>query len=157
MKILIFSDSHLSFDKLVKMAQIENPDVILCAGDHSRDALELSYVEETPKYYIVRGNCDSFDHSFKDILQFQLLEKKFYLTHGHLHGVKMTLEKLKIETKDLEVNIVIFGHTHIPYYEISNGIHYFNPGSARDGNYGVLILDDLNTNFIHKNINKEMI
>lgn len=157
MKILIFSDSHLSFDKLIKMTHIEMPDIIICAGDHSRDAAELSYVEETPKYYIVRGNCDSFDHSFKDILQFEIEGKKFYLTHGHLHGVKMTLEKLKNETKESKVDIAIFGHTHIPYYEIDNGIHYFNPGSARDGNYGILIINDSKINFVHKNINKEMI
>lgn len=157
MKILVFSDSHLSLDKLIKMVDLEGPQAIICAGDHSRDAQELSYIEDTMKYYIVRGNCDSFDHSFTDILQFSLEEKKIYLTHGHLHGVKMTLEKLKKETKESSEDIVIFGHTHIPYYEVDDGIHYFNPGSARDGNYGILELDEKKISFTHKNLNKEMI
>lgn len=157
MKILVFSDSHLSLDNLIKMVDEETPQVIICAGDHSRDAQELSYIEDKIEYFIVRGNCDSFDHSFKDILQFTLEGKRIYLTHGHLHGVKMSLEKLKNETKENGENIVIFGHTHIPYYEVDEEIHYFNPGSARDGNYGVLELEYNKINFIHKRLNKEMI
>lgn len=157
MRILVFSDSHLSLDNLIKMVDEEAPQAIICAGDHSRDAQELSYIEDKIEYFIVRGNCDSFDHSFKDVLQFSLEGKKIYLTHGHLHGVKMSLEKLKNETKENNENIVIFGHTHIPYYEVDEGIHYFNPGSARDGNYGVLELEGNKINFIHKRLNKEMI
>lgn len=150
MKILIFSDSHLSLSKIVKMVELEKPQVVICGGDHSKDAQELSYIEESPKYYIVRGNCDAYDHNFTDILQFSLEGQKFYLTHGHLHGVKMTLEKLKKDAENFKENIVIFGHTHIPHYEVDRGIHYFNPGSAREGRYGLLYLDEKTINFEHK-------
>lgn len=157
MKILVFSDSHLSLNNLIKMVKVEKPEVIICGGDHSKDALELSYIEDKIEYFVVRGNCDMFDHSFKDILKFELENKKIYLTHGHLHGVKMTLTKLKKETQENKEDIVIFGHTHIPYYEIENGIHYFNPGAARDGNYGILEIEGNKINFTHKRLNKEMI
>ena len=152
MKILIFSDSHLSIKKKVKMVEIENPEVVICGGDHSRDAEELSYIEDKPKYYIVRGNCDAYDYKFTDILQFELEGKKIFLTHGHLHGVKMTLEKLKKDAENSCENIVIFGHTHIPHYEIEKDIHYFNPGSARDGRYGLLYLDENTIKFEHKRL-----
>lgn len=152
MKILVFSDSHLCLENLIKMVDLENPQVVICGGDHSRDALELSYIEDKLDYFIVRGNCDMFDHSFKDILQFKLEDKKIYLTHGHLHGVKMTLEKLKKATKESNEDIVIFGHTHIPYHEIYEGIHYFNPGAAKDGNYGILEIKGNNISFIHKKL-----
>ncbi len=130
MKILIFSDSHLSITKIVKMVEIESPEVVICGGDHSRDAEELSCIEDKPKYYIVRGNCDAYDYKFTDILQFELEGKKIFLTHGHLHGVKMTLEKLKKDAENSCENIVIFGHTHhTGTVNLENGASYFNPGS----------------------------
>lgn len=153
MKILVFSDSHLSLKKILKMVEIEKPQIIICGGDHSKDAEELSYIKENIKYYIVRGNCDMYDHKFTDILQFELEGKKFYLTHGHLHGVKGTLSKLKKDAENSNENIVIFGHTHIPYYEMDKGIHYFNPGSARDGYYGIILLDKETVKFEHKKLN----
>ena len=156
MKILVFSDSHLSLENILNMVEIERPQAIICAGDHSKDAEELSYIEDKIRYYIVRGNCDHFDTKYRDILQFELEKKRIYLTHGHLHGVKMTLEKLKNDTNESKEDIVIFGHTHIPYHEIYEGTHYFNPGAASDGNYGILELEEKNIKFTHKRLNKEM-
>lgn len=152
MKILVFSDSHSSVAGLVKMAEIEKPDAVICAGDYARDAEELSFVKNNLDYFIVKGNCDMFDHRFKDILEFKIGGFEFYLTHGHLHGVKGSLEKLKKETKKLNKNIVIFGHTHIPFYELQNGVYYFNPGAARDGNYGILFLENNKVRFEQKRL-----
>jgi hypothetical protein len=48
--------------------------------------------------------------------------------------------------------VVIFGHTHIPYYEEEEGVHYFNPGAAHDGRYGILEFIDKNIRFEHKRL-----
>ncbi|MBN1469190.1 MAG: metallophosphoesterase [Fusobacteriaceae bacterium] len=152
MKILIFSDSHLSLNNIIKMVELENPDIVLCGGDHSKDAEELSYLITGPKFYIVRGNCDFYDSRNDDILEFEIEKFKLLLTHGHLYNVKSTMSLLKKDAEKKAKNIVVFGHTHIPYYEVENSIHYINPGAARDGNYGILTLENGNINFKHRRI-----
>ena len=66
MKILIVSDSHSRLDNLMKIWEKEVPDIVISAGDYSKDVEELSYVYESYKYYIVRGNCDYMDHNTED-------------------------------------------------------------------------------------------
>lgn len=152
MKVLVISDSHLRLEKIVAMFEIENPDAVVCAGDHSRDAQELSFIKDSVPYYIVRGNCDFFDYDFKDIEEFELNNHKFYLTHGHLQGVKGSYSKLKSEAERNGADIVVFGHTHIAHYEEEKGIHYFNPGAAIDGRYGILEFEGERIKFEHKRL-----
>ncbi len=152
MKILVLSDSHLNLSALISIFEAEKPDVVFGAGDHSKDLEELSYVKEGAYYYIVRGNCDYFDKNKGDILKFDLKGYKFMLTHGHLYGVKSDLDELKVKAKDGGVDIVIFGHTHIPYLEKDGGLYIFNPGAAKDGNYGVIEIEGEDINFYHKNL-----
>lgn len=153
MKVLIVSDSHMRLEKLISIYEAEKPSVVICAGDHSKDCQELSYIKEDAKYYIVKGNCDLYDYNFNDILEFDLYNYKFFLTHGHIQGVKRGYSKLKYEGSNSKANIVIFGHTHIPYYEVEEGIHYFNPGAAKDGRYGLLEIDEDKIEFKHKILN----
>ena len=140
MKVLIISDSHSRLDNLMKIWEKEVPDVVISAGDYSKDVEELSYIYDSSKYYIVRGNCDYMDHNTEDILEFELLGKKIFLTHGHLYGVKISYDYLRMEAKDRGSDICIFGHTHIPYLEKEEMI-LFNPGAVKDGLYGILEID----------------
>lgn len=151
MKVLIVSDSHSRLDNLMKMWEKEVPDVVISAGDYSKDVEELSYVYENSKYYIVRGNCDYMDHSTEDILEFELSGKKIFLTHGHLYGVKISYDYLRMEAKDRGNNLCIFGHTHIPYLE-EEGMILFNPGAVKDGLYGILEINNDEINIEHRKL-----
>jgi hypothetical protein len=142
----------MALEKIIAMYEIEKPDAVISAGDHSKDAIELSYVKDDVPYYIVRGNCDFYDRISEDILEFDLKNKKFYLTHGHLQGVKSGYHRLKMEAGKKDANVVIFGHTHIPYYEEEAGVYYFNPGAAKDGRYGILEFTDKKISFEHKRL-----
>ena len=44
MKVLICSDSHKRLDIFQKVIDRELPEVVIFAGDHSTDALDMSYV-----------------------------------------------------------------------------------------------------------------
>lgn len=151
MKILIVSDSHSRLDSLIKIWEKEVPDVVISAGDYSKDVEELSYIYNSSKYYIVRGNCDYMDHNTEDILEFKLLDKKIFLTHGHLYGVKTSYDYLRMEARDRGNNICIFGHTHIPYLEEEKMI-LFNPGAVKEGLYGVLSIDRDKVKIEHKKL-----
>lgn len=138
MKILIVTDSHQEFENLLKTYKREKPDIVICAGDHSTDVEELSFVHKEAKYYIVRGNCDFYDMKHEDVLDFELNGIKIFLTHGHLYGVKSSYTLLKKEAKKREANLVIFGHTHIPHLEEDEKITLYNPGAMKDGKYGII-------------------
>ncbi|MEI6857695.1 metallophosphoesterase [Psychrilyobacter sp.] len=151
MKILIVSDSHSRLDNLIKIWEKEVPDIVISAGDYSKDAEELSYVYESSKYYIVRGNCDYMDHNTEDTLEFELSGKKIFLTHGHLYGVKTSYDYLRKEARDKGTDICIFGHTHVPYLEEERMI-LFNPGAVKDGLYGILNINNDEINIEHKKL-----
>jgi putative phosphoesterase len=137
MKILVVSDSHGRLDYLMEIWEKEKPDIVLSAGDYSEDVEELSYIYENSKYFIVRGNCDYMDHTKEDNLEMKLGEKKIFLTHGHLYGVKNSYDHIRLEAQDRGSNLCIFGHTHIPYLE-EEELTLFNPGAVKDRDYGII-------------------
>ncbi len=53
-----------------------------------------------------------------------------FITHGHLYLVDVNLDKLIARTKEMECDMVLFGHTHQPVYKTIDGITVVNPGSV---------------------------
>lgn len=152
MKVLVISDSHQRLNRLVDIYELEKPDVVICAGDHSKDGEELSFVCPDSKYYIVRGNCDIFDRRHEDEMIFELEGFKILLAHGHEYGVKSGYEWIEERGRRLNCDIVIFGHTHIQYLFSKNGITLFNPGAVYGREYGILEIDGDRFQFYHKSI-----
>ena len=151
-KILVLSDSHSYFDKVLKIFEKEKPDIVIGAGDGIKDIEELSYIYPKAEYYMVKGNCDYFDRSHNEENLFEIDNIKIFLTHGHLYGVKRTLSSIKEIGKKLNVSLVVFGHTHKPYIEKDDDIVLFNPGATEDGRYGIIILEKGNIELIHKQL-----
>lgn len=140
-KILVLSDTHGNFNKILKIFKIENPDIIISAGDGVKDIEELSYIYENKIFYKVKGNCDFFERNCNEEEIFEIDNVKFYLTHGHLYGVKRDLEELRKRSKELSADISIYGHTHKENLELRENI-IFNPGAAEDGKYGIILIDE---------------
>ena len=151
-KILVLSDSHSYFDKVLKIVEKEKPDIVIGAGDGIKDIEELSYIYPKAEYYMVKGNCDYFDRSHNEENLFEIDNIKIFLTHGHLYGVKRTLSSIKEIGKKLNVSLIVFGHTHKPYIEKDGDITLFNPGATEDGRYGIIILEKGNIELIHKQL-----
>ncbi len=151
-KILVLSDSHSYFDKVLKIFEKEKPDIVIGAGDGIKDIDELSYVYPEAKYYMVKGNCDFFNRSHSEENLFEIDGTKFFLTHGHLYEVKRSLSSIKEIGKKLNASVVVFGHTHKPYIERENDIILFNPGAAEEGRYGMIILENGNIELFHKQL-----
>jgi len=154
MKILVLSDSH-GRDSYVYSILLDNQDadMIIHLGDGKDDATyalsDIPALSSVP-YIGVRGNCDFFSdipvNVFEDIEGF-----KFYITHGYEQRVKSGVDYILKDAKKTGRNIVLFGHTHIPYYKEIDGIHLFNPGSVHEGSYGVIIINELGEiSFFHK-------
>lgn len=137
LKILVLSDSHRALGAIYDAAELEQPDVVMHLGDHVSDARDLSYALDTTDFYEVRGNCDFGSQAPETILT-ELCGVRFFLTHGHLFGVKADLTHLKAQAVQCGAQVVLFGHTHRPLLENDGGIWYMNPGAAKDGRYGVV-------------------
>lgn len=150
-KILVLSDSHGQFEKILKIYENEKPDVLIYVGDGIRDIEELSYIYKG-EFYLVNGNCDFFEKNYGSSKIIEIENFRFLITHGHMYGVKSSLESLKEETKKNNVHVAIFGHTHKELLEKYDNFYLFNPGAGQDGKYGLILIENSNINFYHKKI-----
>jgi len=139
-KILAVSDSHSIKSSLLEAVELESPELILHLGDHNTDcaAIEGEYPEITLRS--VRGNCDRFSPG-PEMDEFTLDGKKFFITHGHLFGVKSGLSSIINYSISCRADIVLFGHTHIPHYSVRENLTLINPGSITFGEKTYAILD----------------
>lgn len=152
-KILFITDSHGNFKNILAMMKKEEPNIVFCGGDYSRDAVELSYVFDDLPFYIVDGNCDMFSRQAKDEEIFKIEDVKILLTHGHLYGVKEEYGALEERAKALNCNLAVFGHTHRTYLKDSETVILYNPGAAKDGYYGIIYIDGKDIQISTKSIN----
>ena len=71
---------------------------------------------------------------------------RFYMTHGHLHKVKMTHSLLLKDARSANAQVVLYGHTHIPECSReADGLWVMNPGAGGYcGTAGVIEIEDGN-------------
>lgn len=76
----------------------------------------------------VAGNCD-MDERYPNEQLHQLEGWDFFVTHGHLNQVKSSLLPLSYRAKEVNADVICFGHTHIAGTEKIDNKIYINPGS----------------------------
>jgi len=86
------------------------------------------------KVVAVRGNMDldsNLKQTLHEKLEFKIYNFKVLMLHG-MGGPNIIIKRLikKLDLLNSDYDIVIFGHTHRPVNEISNGILFFNPGTT---------------------------
>lgn len=139
MKLLVFSDSHGVLTSMEQAVDREHPDHILHLGDYVRDARKIDAMFDIP-LTLVPGNCD-YNCREPEILTPVFCGKKFYMTHGHLHGVKMMYMRAIYAAMEAEADILLFGHTHCPECFQEQGLWVMNPGACGiGGSYGIIEL-----------------
>ena len=143
MRIVVTSDSHRRVSKLIDIIDRHKDDtqLFINLGDGEDD---VDYIESLyPKIKIERvcGNCD-----WNSMLPRQKLitagGKKIFFTHGHPYHVKYGYTELEQAARQMEADICLFGHTHRPYCQITDGIYYLNPGAVGDGSYRIIDIVD---------------
>lgn len=131
-KILIFSDTHGNIDECINA--VNNTDkvsAIIHAGDCTRDAEDLKYIYPGIPVYYVCGNNDIFSNA-PSSLNVTVGGLKIYITHGHEQRVKYESSYTTLRNTAMQHNpdLVVFGHTHIPYTSYDGGFILLNPGSV---------------------------
>lgn len=152
MRIGVIADTHLSYrasklpDALI--AGLQGVDLIIHAGDWVSEHV-IDLVEQIAPCESVAGNNDGEDiverYGKKKLLTFANF--RIGLIHGD--GFRKTTEERAREAFEAErPDMVIFGHSHIPFLQNVQGTIMFNPGSPTDKrrqprySYGILQLGE---------------
>ncbi len=140
MRILVTSDSHRDYFSL-KKAVLSQPsaEIIINLGDSEGDieTLKLDFPEK--HIVAVKGNCDYLSE-LKETEIFIIEGKKILATHGHKYYVKNSLIEIMEAGRKNNVDIILYGHTHIAFTNYSDGIYVMNPGSIKGykSSYGII-------------------
>ncbi|WP_301109548.1 metallophosphoesterase family protein [Sporosarcina sp.] len=136
MKIVITGDTHIPGRGKVLpprlVQECETADLILHTGDwKSFEVYEM--LSEFAEVRGVTGNVDDDEMKKKFPLQ-QVIEAegvRIGIVHGH--GEKKTTEKRAVEAfKGVPLDVLVFGHSHIPMLRYINQTLVINPGSPTD-------------------------
>lgn len=134
MKVGVISDTHGDVMAIRQVASfIGTVDLWLHAGDYSQDGEKLAAISGQ-KVIAVKGNCDGTASANIDEFV-DLAGRKIWLTHGHRYRAKQGIGELSWWGRQYEVDVVIYGHTHVPTIIWDGGLLLFNPGSAACSNW----------------------
>lgn len=143
-KILIFSDTHGDINHCLQVIDTsDRVDAIIHAGDYTTDAEDLKSIYPVIPLYYVKGNNDLFSPA-PPHMNIVIDDVKIYITHGHEQRVKAepTYSSLVRVAKKAEPDLVVFGHTHIPYTSYDENLTLLNPGSIRfSHSYAILEIE----------------
>jgi putative phosphoesterase len=136
MKIGVISDTHIpKRAKIIPQAVfsgLQGVDLILHAGDW-QDLSVYNLLQTIAPVDGVAGNVDGAEiiQQFGRKKVLKLEGFNIGLIHGDGKG-KTTIRRAYDAFVDEQVDIIIFGHSHIPYLKRHEGILLFNPGSATE-------------------------
>jgi len=129
MRIGLVSDTHSNVQVLRKIVQQAPPvELWLHAGDHWQEANVLAQLSGL-KVIAVQGNTDSKSETIKLDEYLELEGFKVWLTHGHRYIEGDVKSSLGFWAKQLDQDICVYGHTHIPMCEYYGDNLLINPGS----------------------------
>jgi putative phosphoesterase len=128
MKILIVSDTHRAHNSLTEVVEKEKPlDMMIHLGDVEGGEYYISSLASCP-LYMIGGNNDFFTDLPRE-QEFFIGKYRAFITHGHRYYVTRGEDDLKIAAKQRMVDIVMYGHTHVPVIREEDNLVILNPGS----------------------------
>lgn len=143
----IVSDSHGQLASLKAMVR-NAPDVIawLHCGDIEKDGPALEKLSQKP-VIAVRGNNDYGMPKYPMEQRITISGIEIYMIHGHQWYGLQREQELLFRGHQYKADLVLFGHTHVPYKRIDKAVTIVNPGSIsrpRDGlngSYAIATID----------------
>ena len=125
MKIGIISDTHGHVPNAVHDA-LAGVDHILHAGDVGPMEV-ITELESIAPVSAVLGNTDYSIQLPQTHIQSFVSQK--FLVH-HIVDLPVPVQLVRVAIAVEQPNVVVFGHTHVPYNEHHDGVLFLNPGSA---------------------------
>ncbi len=131
LRIVAVADTHskIHSDGISRISALK-PDCILHGGDIG-DLRVLDELAEVAPVLAVRGNIDGLempDSMAIDVLDEGRRALRVLLLHIALAGPRVRADARKL-AKKLDADLIVCGHSHVPFAGRDRGITVFNPGS----------------------------
>ena len=157
-KAIVLSDIH-GYTKNVYSVLDKHADAeyVIFLGDGVRELQKIVDFYPRIGFIAVTGNCDLGFFGFiptdePDKKVVCLENYRIFMTHGHRYNVKSDKNSLSLlfyTANNEKADIVLFGHTHVPFKEertnsLGKNVTLFNPGSissprgGSDYSYGII-------------------
>lgn len=120
------------------------PTAILHAGDIG-DLRVLEELATVAQVFAVRGNIDARTSELPDVLVLDVLREgsaaslRVLLVHIAVAGPRLRREIAQLVGAE-HANLVVCGHSHVPFIGRDRGIAVFNPGSIGPRRFGLPIV-----------------
>ncbi|MCQ6560096.1 metallophosphoesterase family protein [Paenibacillus mendelii] len=138
MKIIVVADTHMPRmakklpDRL--LWELRDADTVIHAGDWT----QLSIYEELAAHAPTVGVAGNNDgpgiiklFGYRKQLEFE--GHQIGIVHGHGTGKRINTEQRALDSfKGTSVDVILFGHSHIPLQKRVGSVLLFNPGSPTD-------------------------
>ena len=161
--LAIVADTHSKrHPRTAKLVSEAKPDFILHAGDIG-DLEVLETFAKIAPLFAIRGNIDVRARDLPDVRVLELVERddlliKILLLHIAVNGPKLRADAIRV-ARENKADLVICGHSHVPFIGRDRDLSIFNPGSVGPRRFqlpivfGVLELND--RRIIMKHVNCE--
>ena len=128
MKILIVSDTHGDDYNMWEAIAAEEPiDMLIHCGDIAHSVSDIEDEIGCPVHAVAGNNDFMLNLPQKDI--FNIGKYRVLLMHGHQYNIYRDQSTLFYVARENNVDIVMFGHIHVPVLIEEEGITLVNPGS----------------------------
>ncbi len=137
MKVGVLSDTHIPSTVRALPSVLydifKNVDLII----HCGDIVELSVLDELraiAPVEAVAGNMDDVEvhHSLPDKKVLTLGRFRTGIIHGKY---KIDIQQEMIRKQFNDVDLIVYGHSHTPFWGKVEGVYLLNPGSPTDKRY----------------------
>lgn len=128
MRILVISDSHGRNDDVAGVVQqVGHIDMLIHCGDVERGDDYIRSLVDCPVHMVAGNNDYNLDLPSHDI--FYIGDLKTMVVHGHRFRVYRGVDYLRDYALQNHIDVVMYGHTHVPFIEIGEEVTILNPGS----------------------------
>lgn len=139
--VAVLSDTHGKFHPtLFSILKEHRPVLILHAGDVGGPEL-LKELEKISTMIYVRGNVDPTGPAWPDSLSLRITlgsitQLDLLLLHIAVTHLRLSRNALSLLHQN-PAQIVVFGHSHVPFLGMDGKVCLFNPGSAGPARWGL--------------------
>jgi uncharacterized protein len=121
-RIGIISDTH-GLLRPEALRKLNGVDHVIHGGDIGKPGI-IEALRRIAPVTVIRGNVDTGDWAleYPEIARLELAGHSIYVLHD--------LKALDIEPAHCGIDVVVYGHSHVPKIETVDGVLYLNPGSA---------------------------
>jgi uncharacterized protein len=135
MRLAIISDTHMPRGNRALpaacVAELRAADAILHAGDFMRVEVLKALEALGPPVHGVHGNVD--DEALRRMLPAARVVEAGGARIAMIHDAGPRTGRLvRMRARFKDVDAVVFGHSHLPLHESSDGFAIFNPGSPTE-------------------------